>query len=124
MRLWRQQERGRLDLGYSWGSWSPLGTASMGAGWCSCYLGQGIEACSLSYGSLGSQEFWKLRHELQKHLASQMGWTLVNSAQAMSLQTLEGPWETQADARLYCWLALPRLGFAYCFYSRKGRRDG
>lgn len=65
----------------------------MGAGWHSCYLGQGIKAYSLSCGSLGSQEFWKLGHELQKHLASQMGWTPGNSAQAVSLQTLKGLWE-------------------------------
>lgn len=84
---------GRLDLANSWGRWSPLGAASMGAGWHSCYLGQGIKAYSLSCGSLGSQEFWKLGHELQKHLASQMGWTPGNSAQAVSLQTLKGLWE-------------------------------
>lgn len=73
--------------------------ASLGAGWSSCCHGQGIQAYSLSCGSLGSQEFWKLGAELQKHLASQIGWTLENSAQAVSLQSLVGLWETQADAR-------------------------
>ena len=34
-----------------------LGAASVGVGWHNCYLGQGIKACSLSCGSLESQEF-------------------------------------------------------------------
>lgn len=82
--------KGQAGLGFSWGSWSPLGAASVGVGWHNCYIGQGIKAGSLSCGSLESQEFWKLRHELQKHLASHMGWNLGNSAQAMSLQTFSG----------------------------------
>lgn len=61
-------------------------------------LGKGSRLAASSVDPWGSQEFWKLGDELQKHLASQMGQSLGNSAQAVSLQTLEGLWETQADA--------------------------